>query len=156
MIDTDLLAARVAEKLAPYLWNNAILDALYPEDEQYINSPNNVADLLQTENLEQENLFVICLNTKNRILSIERLYKGAVNSTTVRIAEIFRTAVRLNASSIVLAHNHPSGDPIPSPDDISTTKQIQQAGELLEITVLDHVVLGRGGRFYSMKSEGIF
>lgn len=154
MIDADLLATKVAEKLTPYLLTT--LDVVYLEEGRKINCPEDAVELLKTtDKLEQENLYVICLNTKNQVISIERLYKGSVCCAQVRIAEVFRTAIRLNASAIVMAHNHPSGDPRPSPDDISLARTVKQAGDLLGVQVLDSIVLGKG-RFCSMKSEGMF
>jgi DNA repair protein RadC len=80
------------------------------------------------------------------------VYKGSVNSAQVRVGEVFREAIRENCPSIIVAHNHPSGDPTPSPDDIAVTRDMIQAGNLLDIEVLDHIVIG-GGRWISMKQK---
>jgi DNA repair protein RadC len=100
----------------------------------------------------QENLCVILLDTKHYVQRTVRLYEGNVNSSLVRPAEVFRDAVKDNAMAIILGHNHPSGDPTPSPDDIAVTRTLIQAGELLEIRVLDHLIVGRG-RYVSLKAE---
>jgi DNA repair protein RadC len=94
------------------------------------------------------------LDTRNHILAIHEVYHGSVNSSQVRIAEVFKAAIRRNATAIIVVHNHPSGDPTPSPDDVAVTRAIVQAGKLLEVEVLDHLVIGLG-RFVSMKERGL-
>ncbi len=121
-----------------------------------ISSPADAAALLSYEmsGLEQEHLRVILLDTRNHVLEIREVYRGSVNSAQVRIAEVFRDAVRRNATAIVVAHNHPSGDPTPSPEDIALTRALVQAGKLLDILVLDHLIIGKG-RFVSLKERGV-
>jgi DNA repair protein RadC len=104
--------------------------------------------------LEQEHLRVILLDRRNRILETVEVYKGSVNSSQVRVGELFKDAIRANASAIVVAHNHPSGDPTPSPDDVAVTRAIVQAGKLLDIDVLDHLVIGQG-KWVSLKERGL-
>ena len=104
--------------------------------------------------LEQESLRIVLLTTKNHVLGIRELYKGSVNQAQVRIAEVFREAIRQNSTRIILVHNHPSGDPTPSPDDVRLTEQTVQAGQLLDIEVLDHLVLGHQ-RYVSLKERGL-
>ncbi|MCI0497513.1 MAG: DNA repair protein RadC [Thermoplasmata archaeon] len=105
--------------------------------------------------LDRERLVVLCLDVKNRIIDgIERTVSiGALDSSPVRPREVFRMALLRNAASIVLAHNHPSGDPEPSASDVAATKRIAEAGEELGIELLDHVVIG-DGRYVSMKDRG--
>lgn len=118
-----------------------------PEERRQIHSPSDVADLLILEmgHLEQEHLRVLCLNTKNQLISMEDVYRGTLNSAPVRPADVFKGAVRQNAASVILAHNHPSGDPAPSEDDARSTRQLVDAGKLLDIDVLDHLVVARTG-----------
>ncbi len=125
-----------------------------PEQRVQITSPADVVGLLQMEmsHLEKEHLRVVILNTKNHVLKIETITIGSLNSAGVRIAEVFREPIKLAAASIIVAHNHPSGDPTPSPDDIVITKQIIQAGQLLDIEVLDHLVIGQA-RWISMRER---
>lgn len=104
--------------------------------------------------LDQEELWVILLDTRNQVIAIEELYKGSVNSSQVRVAELFRGAIKANTPSIVMVHNHPSGDPTPSPEDIALTRSAIQAGKLLDIEVLDHLVIG-ATRFTSMKERNL-
>jgi len=127
-----------------------------PEDKPTINSPADAAALLQYEMgaLEQEELRVIVLDTRNRVQDIVLVYRGSVNSSQVRIGEVFKPAIRQNATSLVVVHNHPSGDPTPSPDDVAITRGIVQAGKMLDIEVLDHLVIGRG-KFVSLKERGL-
>ncbi len=128
-----------------------------PEEKPTIHSPADAAALVQYEMsaLEQEHLRVILLDRRNRALEIVEVYKGSVNSAQVRVGELFKEAIRINASSLIVAHNHPSGDPTPSPDDVAVTRAIVQAGKLLDIDVLDHLVIG-AGKFVSLKEKGLF
>ncbi len=122
-----------------------------------IASPEDAAALLLYEmsGLEQEHLRALLLDTRHQVLKMHDVVRGSVNSAQVRIAEIFREAVRVNAVALILAHNHPSGDPAPSPDDIALTRQAQEAGRLLDIAVLDHLVIA-DNRFVSLKARGMF
>ncbi len=125
-----------------------------PESRPTISSPADAAALVQYEMsaLAQEHLRVIVLDTRNRLVTVDELYKGSINFTSARVSEIFRSAVRRDAASIILVHNHPSGDPTPSPDDIALTKAVREAGILLDIELLDHLIIGQG-RYISMKER---
>ncbi len=121
-----------------------------------ITSPADAANMLMLEmgSLEQENLRIILLDTKNRVLRSPTIYIGNVNSSIIRVGEVFREAVRENATALIIAHNHPSGDPTPSPEDIHVTRSFVEAGILLGIEVLDHVIIGHQ-RFVSLKERGL-
>lgn len=140
-------------KAAIELGRRLTLDS--PEERPAINSPADAASLVQYEMsaLEQEHLRVILLDRRNRVLEILEVYKGSVNSSQVRVGELFRDAIRTNASALIIVHNHPSGDPTPSPDDVVVTRAIAQAGKLLDIDVLDHLVIGQG-KWVSLKERG--
>lgn len=127
-----------------------------PEEKPAINSPADAAALLQYDMsaLEQEHLRVMLLDRRNRVLEIVEVYKGSVNSSQVRVGELFKDAIRANASALIVAHNHPSGDPTPSPDDVAVTRALVQAGKLLDIDVLDHLVIG-SGKWVSLKERGL-
>jgi DNA repair protein RadC len=127
-----------------------------PEERPAIHSPADAAALVQYEMgaLEQEELRVVLLDTRNRIEDITKVYQGSLNTSQVRVGELFRSAIRRNAAAIIVIHNHPSGDPTPSPDDVALTRAIVQAGKLLDIDVLDHLVIGRG-RWVSLKERGL-
>jgi DNA repair protein RadC len=130
--------------------------ALISYDERLqIRSPSDVVRLMQIEmsHLDQEHLRSICLDTKNRVLKIVTVYIGSLNSSVVRVGEIFKEAIRLNSAAIIVVHNHPSGDPTPSSEDILVTRQIVQAGKLLDIEVLDHLIIGHG-RHASLRERG--
>ena len=121
-----------------------------------ITCPADGANLLlpRISHLQQEEMHVILLDTRNRVLDIQFIYRGSLNSSVVRIGEIFRVAIEAFAAAIILAHNHPSGDPSPSPEDIAVTRQIVEAGKLLSIEVMDHLIIGNG-RFTSLKERGL-
>ncbi|NJC98639.1 MAG: DNA repair protein RadC [Anaerolineae bacterium] len=127
------------------------------EERPAINSPADAAALVQYEMslLEQEHLRVLLLDRRNRVLDIVEVYHGSVCSAQVRIAEVFKPAIARMASAIIVAHSHPSGDPTPSPDDVAVTRAIVQAGKLLDIDTLDHLVIGHGSRWVSMKERGL-
>ena len=127
-----------------------------PEQRPQITQPGDVAKLLMLEMayLPQEQLRVICLDTKNHIIAQQAVYQGTINSSAVRAAEVFRPAVSRACLSIVVVHNHPSGDPTPSPEDVRTTEQLRKAGELLDIELLDHIIIGRH-QFVSLKERGL-
>ncbi len=121
-----------------------------------INCPEDVRRLLGPEmsGLAQEQLRVLLLNTKNQVLGQRVVYQGNVNSSMIRPAEVLRPAVIEAVPSIIISHNHPSQDPTPSPEDAAITRELAQAGKLLGIELLDHVVIG-GDRFVSLKERGL-
>lgn len=121
-----------------------------------VEGPKDIARLLQTELelLPQEELRVLVLDTKHHLLGASMVYRGSLNSTPGRVAEIFREAVRRNAWAVAVAHNHPSGDPAPSVTDVEFTRDLVEAGDLLSIEVLDHVIFGRG-TYVSMRERGL-
>jgi DNA repair protein RadC len=127
-----------------------------PEERPSINSPADAAALVQYEMsaLEQEHLRVILLDRRNRVMETTEVYKGSVNSSQIRVGEVFKEAIRKNASALIVIHNHPSGDPAPSPDDVAVTRAIVQAGKLLDVEVLDHLVIGHG-KWVSLKERGL-
>jgi DNA repair protein RadC len=126
------------------------------EERFQIRSPSDAAQLMMVEmaHLDQEHLRAICLDTKNRVQKVQTVYIGSLNASAVRIGEVFKEAVRLNSAAIIVVHNHPSGDPAPSPEDTLVTRQIVEAGKLLDVEVLDHLVVG-SGRFVSMRERGL-
>ena len=132
------------------------LAAEAPEERPAVHSPQDAADLLRYEMsaLEQEELRVVLLDNRNRLLGVDVVYRGSINSSQVRVGELFKAAIRRNAAAVIVAHNHPSGDPTPSPDDVAVTRAIVQAGKLLDIDVLDHIVIG-AGKFVSLKERGL-
>ena len=121
-----------------------------------ITCPADAAELLMAElgTAPQEQLRVMLLDTKHRLQRTTTVYVGNVNSAVIRPAEVFREAIRDNALAIIVGHNHPSGDPTPSPEDVQVTQHLVQVGEMLEIKVLDHVIIGRQS-FVSLKERGL-
>ena len=128
----------------------------WPTGRWTIRSPRDVADrlMLQMGRLEREELRIVLLNTKNVVLRVATVYQGNVSSSLVRVGELFRDAVRLNASGLILVHNHPSGDPTPSPDDLHLTAEALAAGRLLDIDLLDHLVVGHDA-YVSLRDRGV-
>lgn len=126
------------------------------EERFQIRSPSDAANLLMVEmgHLDQEHLRTILLDTKNNVQTISTVYIGSVNSALIRVGEVFKEAIRRNSTALILAHNHPSGDPTPSTEDILVTRQIVEAGKLLDCDVLDHLVIG-AGKYISMRERGL-
>jgi DNA repair protein RadC len=148
-------AAKAAQLSAAFELGRRLM-ADWPAGRWTIRSPRDVADrlLLQMGRLEREELRVVLLNTKNVVLRVTTVYQGNVSSSLVRVGELFRDAVRLNASGIILVHNHPSGDPTPSPDDLHLTAEALAAGRLLDIDLLDHLVVGHDA-YVSLRDRGV-
>jgi DNA repair protein RadC len=127
-----------------------------PQERPQVSSPADVANLLMLEMgyLQQEHMRVLLLDTKNRVLASPTIYQGNVNTNLIRVAEVFREAIRHNCTAIILVHNHPSGDANPSPEDVEVTRHVVEAGNLLDIQVLDHLVIGQGC-YVSLKERGL-
>ena len=125
-------------------------------DRKHIRCPEDVYSLFGPEMalLEQEHVRVILLDTRTRVISWKDVHIGNVHSAVVRVSEVFKEAVREGCPSIIVVHNHPSGDPEPSPDDASLTGQLEEAGRLLGIEVADHIVIGRQG-IVSLRERGL-
>lgn len=130
--------------------------ATAPQEKPRVTSPADAANLLMSEMmfLEKEHLKLVLLDTRNNVLGTPTIYVGSLNTSVIRVAELFRAAIRENAAAFIVAHNHPSGDPSPSPEDIRVTRQLAQAGKLLDIEVLDHVIIGHQ-RYVSLKERGL-
>jgi len=124
-------------------------------NEKYqIKSPQDAANLVMPEMLylDHEQMRILILDTKNQVIENISRYQGTVNSSVLRAAEIFRPAIIRNCPGIIVCHNHPSGDPTPSPEDISVTEQLVEAGKVLDIELVDHIVIG-SQRFVSLKER---
>jgi DNA repair protein RadC len=148
-------AAKAAQLAAAFELGRRLL-ADWPAGRWTIRSARDVADrlVLQMGRLEREELRVVLLNTKNVVLRVATVYQGNVSSSLVRVGELFRDAVRLNAAGLILVHNHPSGDPTPSPDDLHLTAETLAAGRLLDIDLLDHLVVGHDA-WVSLRDRGV-
>lgn len=123
-----------------------------------INSPADAATVLRPYFLgqEQEFVYVLMLDTRNRVIGQPvQVYRGSLNTSMIRVGELYREAIRWNAAAIIMAHGHPSGDPSPSPDDVAVTRLVVEAGKLLDIPAHDHLILGGGSRFVSLKERGL-
>lgn len=134
-------------------------ESLYIQEEiplwgdKFVNSPDVIFNIMKfMQHLKQEHLYLISLNTKNVFISLDLIHKGGLNLTVIDPKCIFRTALSRNAASIILVHNHPSGDIEPSNQDITMTNQIKRGGEILHLPLLDHVIIGK--TYLSMKEDG--
>jgi DNA repair protein RadC len=121
-----------------------------------VRKPEDAAQILFTylEGVDREYFVVMCLDTKNQVNRIETVSIGSLNASIVHPREIFKTAILANSSSIILGHNHPSGETTPSREDIEVTQRIVAAGEIMGIEILDHIIIGDDRRFYSLKEKG--
>lgn len=115
---------------------------------------NTLETVLSMSEMTEENLIMITLNTKNNITGLFTVSTGNLNSSIVHPREIFKRAIIQNAASIIIAHNHPSGDPTPSKEDIDVTKRIFEVGKIIGIELLDHIIIG-DGKYRSLKEQGI-
>lgn len=132
-------------------------------EQPLLDTPDKVADLLRQENLmyQTEQFQLVLLNTRRRLIRVEKLAQGTLDSVVVHPRDVFRLAIAANASAIILVHNHPSGDPSPSEADVRITRELIRAGYLLKIEILDHVILGRPGPgrekdYASLRSMGLW
>jgi len=125
------------------------------QEKPCLSSPEKVVDLLQHKlsEISQEELWVLALTTRNTLIRQQLLYRGTVNHSTVRMAEIMEIPIRTHAAAIILVHNHPSGEHAPSPEDIRFTEALINAGKLMDVAVLDHIIISRKG-FSSLRREG--
>ena len=147
--------AKACQVLAAFELGRRLV-SLSPEDRTIIRSPRDVSLLLAAEMgfLEQEHLRVLLLSTKSEVRGIQEVYVGTVNASFIRVSEVLRPAVQANSPSIIVVHNHPSGDPSPSPEDILITRKIASAGQMLDIELLDHIIIG-GQTYLSLKEKGL-
>ena len=134
----------------------AVLESRQRHLGQTFTHPNAAADFLRLKmgEYEREVFAVMLLDNQHRLLDYQELFFGTINAGTVHPREVVKAALNRNAAAVILAHNHPSGDPTPSPEDVALTRKLVEAGSLLDIPVLDHLILG-DGKFISLKEKGI-
>lgn len=120
-----------------------------------VSSPTSAYDIAKQflQDVDREHFIVMCLDTKNKVNAINTVSIGSINATTLHPREVFKPAILSNSASIIVAHNHPSGDAEPSPEDVHMTKRLVEVGELMGIPCLDHIVIG-DGYFVSLKQRG--
>ena len=122
-----------------------------------IMSPDDVAyvgrEFIRIHEEPEEYMYMICMNTKNKVIGVFEISHGSVNSSIVNPREVFQKALLANAVSIIVMHNHPSGDPTPSKEDIDVTNRLVEAGKIVGISVLDHLIIG-DGKYVSLKEKG--
>jgi DNA repair protein RadC len=133
------------------------------EESPVLDSPEKIVELLRAKNLgnKVETLQILMVNTRRRLIRVEEISDGTIDTLLVHPREVFKQAIAANAAAIILAHNHPSGDPSPSEADIKVTRDLIRAGQLLKIDVLDHIILGhatpeRAKDYSSLRDLGYF
>lgn len=130
----------------------------YDSDDKRISTPENARQVLevmfQFEKQPEEIFAMLVLDTKNQIIGGFEVSRGSLNSSIVHPREVFKRTMLANASSIILAHNHPSGDCGPSHEDVIMTNRLVEGGRLLGVPIIDHIICGVGGKYYSFKEEG--
>ncbi|HRS21088.1 MAG TPA: DNA repair protein RadC [Clostridia bacterium] len=133
------------------------LAAFEPGADKPLKCPQDVAALLMEEMryLKKEHMKLVLLNVKCNLISVEEISVGSLNASIVHPREVFNPAIRKSSASIIMVHNHPSGDPAPSSEDISITARIAEAGKLIGIELVDHIIIG-DGKYISMKEKGLF
>lgn len=126
-----------------------------PQERPQIKNQADTANLMMHMSLlEQEHTRLVLLDAKNRVIDTPTMYIGSLNTSLIRVGELFREAIRQNAAAIIVVHNHPSGDPTPSPEDVAVTELIKQAADLVDIHLLDHVIIGQQS-YVSLKERGL-
>ncbi|NDJ84403.1 MAG: DNA repair protein RadC [Chloroflexi bacterium] len=145
-----------ASKISALLVLAGRLQSRHTHPRTVIRRPSDVFDLVrrQFSGLRQEHLIVVLLDTQNHVVDVNTVYIGSLNSTVVRIAELFRSAIQHNSAGIIVVHNHPSGSAAPSPEDIALTHDLVEAGKLMDIAVLDHIIIGNE-EWVSLRERGI-
>lgn len=132
----------------------------YEFEDKIASSPSKTRDILEEvfelSSLAEEVFIIMCLDTKNRVTGLFKVSQGSLSASIVHPREVFKRALMQNANSIILAHNHPSGDTAPSSEDISITKRLNEAGNLLGVKVLDHIIVGANGKYKSFKEDRLF
>ena len=154
--EKGLSEAKACQLMAAFELGRRMM-SLSPGERTTISSPHDVVRLLGAEMgaFDQEHFRVVLLSTRNEVLSQHDIYVGSVHTAVVRIAEVLRPAIRENAPSMVAVHNHPTGNTEPSREDVSMTLQVRQAAELMNIELIDHVIIGKGGGFSSLKEQNL-
>ena len=122
---------------------------------KHIHAPEDVHNIIAAEYADAvvETAMMLALDTKNKVIGVFEISTGSLNASIIHPRDVFQRAILVNAASVILVHNHPSGDPTPSPEDIALTKKLVEAGRVMDITVLDHVIVGEDS-FVSLKEQG--
>ena len=135
-----------------------VKESSYSSDQRpIIRTPDDVAYIMRsiTDLLPEEHSFVLVMSTKNKVNAIQEISIGSLNAAIIHPREVFKAAILSNGAAVIIVHNHPSGDPSPSPEDITLTSALQKAGQILDIPVLDHIIMGDNGKYVSLKERGI-
>lgn len=133
-----------------------IRESEHPSAWYNVRSPEDVVDIARKEiaNEDREIFFIACLNTKNRVIAIHRVHVGALDYSLVSVKDTYKTAILNNSASIICFHQHPSGITTPSQEDIQVTRRLKESGDILGISLLDHIIVSHTGEFTSLKEKG--
>ena len=156
-IETNILEGKTWYKVPAYKVMLVRDNTRIETETKFINSPDDVNKIIQSylNGVDREHFVIVLLNRKNGIIGINTVSVGDLSSSIVHPREVFKPAIVAGAASIILAHNHPSGDPKPSLVDVRVTKRIKEAGDILGIEVLDHIIIG-DGCYESLKARDLF
>jgi len=156
-IETDILEGKTWYKVPEYKVMLVRDNTRIETETKFINSPDDVNKIIQSylNGVDREHFVIVLLNRKNGIIGINTVSVGDLSSSIVHPREVFKPAIVAGAASIILAHNHPSGDPTPSSQDLLVTKRIKASGDILGIEVLDHIIIG-DGCYESLKARDLF
>ena len=156
-IETNILEGKTWYKVPEYKVMLVRDNTRIETETKFINSPDDVNKIIQSylNGVDREHFVIVLLNRKNGIIGINTVSVGDLSFSIVHPREVFKPAIVAGAASIILAHNHPSGDPKPSLDDVRVTKRIKEAGDILGIEVLDHIIIG-DGCYESLKARDLF
>ncbi len=146
---------KAAQILAAVELGKRVMSSTY-KDKMKVTSPSDIADMLMLDmaHLKKEHFKIVMLDTKNQIIGIEDISIGSLNSSIVHPREVYKEAIARSSASIILVHNHPSGDPTPSKEDIAITRRLAEGGDILGIKVLDHIIVGNN-KYISLKEKDI-
>ncbi len=146
---------KAAQILAAVELGKRVMSSTY-KDKMKVTSPSDIADILMLDmaHLKKEHFKIVMLDTKNQIIGIEDISIGSLNSSIVHPREVYKEAIARSSASIILVHNHPSGDPTPSKEDIAITRRLAEGGDILGIKVLDHIIVG-SNKYLSLKEKDI-
>lgn len=147
-------AAKVAQIAAALELGKRLMTQMPDQRQQIQRAADAAAQMSDMAILPQEHVRVILLDTHNRVIATPTVYIGTVNASVLRVAELFREAITRNSAAVILVHNHPSGDPTPSPEDVELTRTLEMAGQLLDIRLVDHIIIAQNG-WTSLRELGL-
>lgn len=155
LLSYEGIGETIADRIIACLGLAGMMNKYKIEQKSVVSYPTEVANYLSDlAYLDQEHFDAVFLNTKNVVIGRKTIFKGSLNASIAHPREVYREALKIGAASLIVGHNHPSGDPQPSHEDIDVTKRLSEVGKTVGIELLDHVIIGHSGRFISLKEKG--